>query len=157
MVYDKYKDKEARKLYNREYQREYMRSRRAAGKIKIITPKDFSDDIRIKNKECRLHGITIHVLDREKRYRCRKCRYDALHKTRKNIKKKCVEYLGGKCISCGYDKCIAALEFHHRDSSHKDFAISGGTVSWERTKKELDKCDLLCANCHRELHHPSVV
>jgi hypothetical protein len=65
-----------------------------------------------------------------------------------------VAYLGGKCVKCGYDKCVAAMEFHHRDPSMKDFAISGGGVtrSFEAIKVELDKCDLVCANCHREIH-----
>ncbi len=73
---------------------------------------------------------------------------------RKLLKVMVVEYLGGKCIKCGYDHCIAALEAHHRDPTTKSFALSLGglTRSWERIKAEADKCDLLCANCHRELH-----
>jgi hypothetical protein len=65
-----------------------------------------------------------------------------------------VEYKGGKCSSCGYNKCIAALEFHHLDPSKKDFSISssGNTRSWNKVKEELDKCVLLCSNCHREVH-----
>lgn len=65
-----------------------------------------------------------------------------------------IEYKGSKCHSCGYEKCIDALEFHHTDSSKKDFGISskGYTRSWEKVKEELEKCMLLCANCHRELH-----
>ena len=55
---------------------------------------------------------------------------------------------------CGYDRCVEALEFHHLDSSRKDFGISGQgyTRSWRRIREELDKCVLLCANCHREVH-----
>jgi predicted HNH restriction endonuclease len=55
---------------------------------------------------------------------------------------------------CGYDKCIEALDLHHKDASQKDFGISSGglTRSWELVKAEADKCVLLCANCHRELH-----
>jgi len=65
-----------------------------------------------------------------------------------------IEYKGGRCILCGYDKCQEALEFHHTDSSQKDFGVSqdGLTRSWERVKNELDKCIMVCANCHRELH-----
>jgi hypothetical protein len=65
-----------------------------------------------------------------------------------------IEHKGSKCIACGYNKCIKALEFHHLDSKIKDFGISekGYTRSWEKVKKELDKCILLCANCHREVH-----
>lgn len=74
---------------------------------------------------------------------------------RKRLKLKSVEYKGGSCEICGYNKCIEALEFHHRDPKEKDFAIStdGNTRSWEKIKKELDKCFLLCSNCHREVHN----
>lgn len=65
-----------------------------------------------------------------------------------------IEYLGGKCETCGYDKCVAALEFHHKDPKEKDFAIGvkGYTRGWETVKRELNKCILVCSNCHRELH-----
>lgn len=65
-----------------------------------------------------------------------------------------IEYKGGRCMICGYCKCPEALEFHHEDSTKKDFGVSqdGLTRSWERVKKELNKCILICANCHRELH-----
>ena len=65
-----------------------------------------------------------------------------------------VDYKGSHCELCGYSRCIEALEFHHTDSSGKDFSISekGYTRSWGKVQEELDKCMLLCANCHRELH-----
>ncbi len=81
----------------------------------------------------------------------------AVHKRRKKVRRMAVEYKEGKCQSCGYSRCIDALEFHHNDSSKKDFSISekGYTRSWDKVKEELDKCTLLCANCHRELHAQS--
>lgn len=79
---------------------------------------------------------------------------NAVKKRRKKIRKMAIEILGGKCVNCGYDRCSDALDIHHRNSSEKDFGISarGYTRSWEKIKDELNKCDLLCANCHRELH-----
>ena len=73
---------------------------------------------------------------------------------RKKIRLMAIEHLGGKCMRCGYSKYPEVLEFHHRYPSQKDFNVSkkGLTRSWERTKKEIEKCDLLCANCHREMH-----
>jgi len=69
------------------------------------------------------------------------------------LKKKSIDYKGGKCKKCGYNKCFSALDFHHRNQDEKDFSISGmHCISWQRMRKELDKCDLLCANCHREQH-----
>src|SRR3989338_9159731 len=81
----------------------------------------------------------------------------AVRKRRRKVRAMAVAYKGGKCGRCGYSRCIEALEFHHVDSSQKDFGISqdGYTRSWERVRQELDKCVLLCANCHRELHASS--
>ena len=69
-----------------------------------------------------------------------------------SVKQRVVDYKGGKCQVCGYNKCITALEFHHLDPSKKDFTISGGTKSFEKLKPEIDKCICVCANCHREIH-----
>lgn len=71
---------------------------------------------------------------------------------RNRVKTKLVEYKGGKCQCCGYNRCIRALEFHHLDPSHKDFTISGKSKSFETLKKEADKCILVCSNCHKEIH-----
>ena len=67
-------------------------------------------------------------------------------------KDKAVEYKGGKCCRCEYERCTRALEFHHIDPSKKDFAVSRVSKSWAVIQSELDKCILLCANCHREFH-----
>jgi len=65
-----------------------------------------------------------------------------------------IEYKGGKCEHCGYDKCPAAFDFHHLDPSKKDFNLSTlRNYKLENIKSELDKCLLLCSNCHRELHY----
>lgn len=71
---------------------------------------------------------------------------------RKKAKILLVEYKGGKCCKCGYNKCIRALQFHHLDPNEKDFGIGGLSVSLERLKKEVDKCILVCSNCHAEIH-----
>ena len=81
------------------------------------------------------------------------CNSCVTNRRRFDKKKRAVEYLGGKCVDCGYDRYIEALEFDHVDPSKKDFTISGNhCISWERMKQELDKCELRCANCHRERH-----
>lgn len=69
------------------------------------------------------------------------------------IKKSAIKYLGGKCIKCGYNKCVDVLTFHHVDPNNKKHNISRMYgYSWESVKKELNKCILLCMNCHIELH-----
>jgi hypothetical protein len=79
---------------------------------------------------------------------------NAVAKRRKKIRQMALDYLGGKCSLCNYNRCEAALDFHHIDEKTKNFGLSqsGLTRSWERTKEELNKCVLLCANCHREIH-----
>ena len=72
---------------------------------------------------------------------------------RRRTKLRAVAYMGGSCQVCGYKRCAAALAFHHKDPKQKDFIISGGSIkSWDRMKKELDRCVLLCSNCHAEEH-----
>lgn len=70
------------------------------------------------------------------------------------MKRRAVEYKGGCCQICGYSKCFAALQFHHRDRATKKFHISlTQKTSFDSVKEELDKCDLLCANCHAEVEY----
>lgn len=72
---------------------------------------------------------------------------------RQRQKLQAIEYKKGKCILCGYKTCPSALTFHHLDPTKKERQISSGnTVRWETMKKELDKCVLLCMNCHAEVH-----
>lgn len=83
---------------------------------------------------------------------CRACKKRA---TSKGVKQALVEYKGGKCEKCGFDKSLCALEFHHRDPEEKDFEMCAMSFSWDKIdvyRKELDKCDLLCSNCHGMEH-----
>ena len=105
-------------------------------------------------KECKKHGNTEFVLRNDGRYRCKKCCVDAVQKRRDEVKRMAVEYKGGKCEICGYDKYQGALEFHHLNPEEKDFGISakGYTRSFEKIKEEIEKCILVCSNCHKEIH-----
>lgn len=75
------------------------------------------------------------------------------------LKHKLILYKGGKCERCGYDKCDGALQFHHKNPLEKEFALSQVNLNSEytldRLYKEVDKCELLCANCHAEVHYNS--
>lgn len=85
--------------------------------------------------------------------RCRKCHSQYTVDRFRDYKLKAVEYKGGECESCGYDKCPGSLHFHHRDPSQKDPKWRQmKNWSFDRVKMELDKCSLLCANCHGEMH-----
>ena len=82
---------------------------------------------------------------------CKLCTTLQTVERQQEIKRRAVEYKGGKCQICGYSKCQAALEFHH--VGQKDFTIANSSlVSFEKIREELDKCAILCANCHREEH-----
>jgi len=71
---------------------------------------------------------------------------------RKEYKQRAVNLLGGKCSVCGYDKCLAALQFHHVEKKEKTLKdIMCG--SWAKIEAEIKKCILVCANCHFELHY----
>jgi hypothetical protein len=79
--------------------------------------------------------------------------------TLKGIKKKLqlIELMGGKCEKCGYDKNIAAFDFHHKNPFEKSFDVKIQKLNYmsdDDILNEAMKCMLLCANCHRELHSP---
>lgn len=72
---------------------------------------------------------------------------------RKRKKELFVDRMGGKCCICGYDKCLDALHFHHLDKETKEFKPSYlFNCSVKKIQNELEKCILVCANCHSELH-----
>lgn len=107
-------------------------------------------------QKCNKHEIELKTVGQGKnlRLRCPACAIEYVNNRRRNQKILSVNYKGGKCEICGYNKCIEALEFHHKDPSKKDMNISNtGTVFSDKVKAELDKCILVCSNCHRELHY----
>lgn len=66
-----------------------------------------------------------------------------------------IDLKGGCCEQCGYNKCTRSLSFHHRDPKRKEFNLdlrNIGNFNWDRVVREFEKCDLLCMNCHHELH-----
>lgn len=84
---------------------------------------------------------------------CAKCHNKYTIAKGKENKANAVKYMGGKCSLCSYDKCIEALEFHHINPDTKDINFkSMRGWSWNKTTTELDKCILVCSNCHREIH-----
>ena len=87
-------------------------------------------------------------LEQKQRY-IQRCTY-----RRWERKKKLVDIKGSKCRKCNYDKCYRALTFHHRDPAQKSFALdirNMASKSWEVLVAEINKCDLVCMNCHAEI------
>jgi hypothetical protein len=102
---------------------------------------------------CPYHGETVFVIEKSGRARCGRCRMNGVAEWRRRAKARLVAEAGGECQLCGYDRCRAALVFHHLDPSAKSFSLSlrGITRSFEKMRAEAAKCALLCANCHAEV------
>lgn len=108
---------------------------------------------------CKIHGKTPFGKrsDRTERWRCKRCEYEALKRRRKKLKEMLVQEFGGKCIRCGYSKCLRALGFHHRNPEEKKFGFQmKHSTKWNTLLEEAQKCDLLCANCHMEVEDEAV-
>lgn len=103
--------------------------------------------------ECRRHGETEFILEGRGYYRCKRCRSAAVAKRRRTVKQKLVDEAGGACILCGYGRWIGAMQFHHVEPDTKEFHIAqrGHSRSLARSRAEIRKCVLLCANCHAEV------
>jgi transposase len=103
---------------------------------------------------CDRHGLTRHVR-RVDGFRCARCEAARVTAWRRKVKRILVEEAGGACALCGYDRCHAALQFHHVDPEDKRFAVSrdGVARSLARAREEARKCVLLCANCHAEVEN----
>jgi 5-methylcytosine-specific restriction endonuclease McrA len=86
-------------------------------------------------------------------YRCGRCRGDRVSERRRRLKEVLVAEAGGRCQLCGYDRSVAALEFHHVDPATKAFglAVGGLTRGLAACREEAAKCVLLCSNCHAEV------
>src|SRR4051812_19116352 len=83
-----------------------------------------------------------------------KCRVCVKITTSREVKERCVAYLGGKCIDCEFVGPAVAYDFDHRDPEQKSFKISGCYMfRWKELRKELDKCSLRCCRCHRIRHY----
>lgn len=81
-----------------------------------------------------------------------KTKSESVVEWRRRQKIKLIEYKGGCCEKCGYNKSISALQFHHLNPDEKDFQIGGSSYSFEKLKIEVDKCIMVCSNCHIEIH-----
>ena len=102
---------------------------------------------------CPTHGETEFLIEGRGYYRCKRCRSGAVTGRRRKVKATLVAEAGGCCALCGYDRCFAALSFHHLDPSQKRLHVSadGRCLAMETLRAEARKCVLLCANCHAEV------
>lgn len=87
---------------------------------------------------------------------CKICRADYANKRRRKVKEQAIGYKGGKCVDCGVIGHPSIYDFHHIDTKEKDFSLGNSVKGFEAVKSELDKCILLCSNCHRIRHYKEV-
>lgn len=102
---------------------------------------------------CRAKSARLHGKTRDSNGNVTKHRKQRILEWQQKQTRLAKQYLLGKCSICGYDRCTAALEFHHVDPNEKQYSIAHSKKAFESLKPELDKCILVCSNCHREIHH----
>jgi hypothetical protein len=82
---------------------------------------------------------------------CKTCANVKKYQRDVGMKKRAIEYKGGKCIRCGYVGHPVVYDFHHLHDKQMSWRMMCNS-GWEKAQIELDKCELLCSNCHRLLH-----
>jgi len=156
----------------KEYQKEYHKKYWIKNKDKLKKQKkEYRKNNQKKIKEYYTkYYLENHNRELERQKRQRELNPEYLKKYRQEHKKEIKENnakrreerrlyinnykLSNGCSICGYNKCAAALDFHH--NGNKEFYLAS-SIGWRKNlkeiKKEMDKCIILCANCHRELHY----
>lgn len=111
-----------------------------------------------EERVCEIHGLVEFYPSRYKPdvtyWTCRTCASEKEKKRLADRKQQLVTLAGGACILCGYDRCLRALHFHHKDRDTKAPELSTRTflsLSYPARMREIKKCVLLCANCHAEV------
>jgi protein-arginine kinase activator protein McsA len=101
-------------------------------------------------QNCKLCHKKFKDYQKKGRSRCGSCNTKI---RRFRTKYAAIKLLGGKCQRCGWHGNQAALQFHHKNPDVKEFIIgSVANKSWDSIKTEMQKCILLCANCHMIEH-----
>ena len=121
-----YSTKEKKREYNRKWAEEN---------------KEYKRKYNEENKE--------QIREQKREYREENKEQIREHKREQNKKRRahCREYLGGKCVKCG---TTHNLQFDHIKREGKKYEISTKlTNKWDNLKEELDKCQLLCVDCHK--------
>jgi len=120
-------------------------SRRVSGRLTCVDCKPHKKSVKYQENQLKKSKKTKKYSDYLLNY----------YRQRVDRKIEIVRLKGGKCEKCGYDKCLDCLQFHHIDPETKSFPLSKEFLwrtKWEKILVELDKCQLLCANCHSEIH-----
>ena len=84
---------------------------------------------------------------------CKECYKEDMNRRKRALKQEAIAYKGGACEHCGGVFHPAVYDFHHLDPAEKDFSMGSKSCSLDKVVDELDKCILLCSNCHRMEHY----
>jgi len=126
-------------------------------RINMVYKKEYKKQYYIKNREKLLKKASQYRKNNPEKIRqYRKNHRKEQHKKNKQYYKEFRKFideykLSKGCAICGYKKCAAALDFHHKYEDKK-FGVSR-YYGFKKLKEEMEKCEILCANCHRELHN----
>ena len=151
---------EERKKYNRDY---YLKHKETLLERQRIYRESNREILREKGREyVKRNSDAIKKYEeehKESRLKIYK-KYRSKHKLDRQLNKvKAILYKGGKCSICGLlynGENGSVFDFHHIDTNTKDFDISKSFVQPSLTEEillELDKCVVVCSNCHRQLHY----
>lgn len=117
-----------------------------------IKRKEYNDRYKAKNKQRILEYNREYRKIHKERDREKKAL--RMVRSRAEKKQKAVDYMGNKCLDCQQNFPNCCYDFHHLDPTKKDLSLSQlvGSRSWEKILIELEKCVMLCSNCHRIRH-----
>ena len=106
----------------------------------------------LEQRKC-IHCSREFIFSRSAGHRASQCNTCIQRKRRARASELILQILGDKCWVCGYSKAKTALHAHHIDPAEKEFSVGGAEgLSFKRIAAERQKCALLCANCHGEVH-----
>lgn len=132
---------------------ETYRCEKCRKKHRIGTKKSFD----LLAEKCLCRACQQPLDNSGNKYLCKKCNHKThLRRNRhtQETKRRCIEFLGGKCSVCGLKTdFLSVYDFHHKNPDEKEKGVRNllGCI-WEKLEKELIKCILVCANCHRIIH-----
>jgi len=108
------------------------------------------EDNRFKKKKFICKTCGNESCNNSRNLECSTCRNK---QQRHEKREKAIQFLGGKCSVCGYDRCFYSLQFHHCDPETKLFGLANSwNIPWKEIEDEMKKCVLVCSNCHGEIH-----
>lgn len=142
----------SRKEYDKQYHENHRNKR--LRQMKQYYKENYEEIRKQNNEYYKAHKEQISNRSRQyyKEHFEEKKEYD-----KQRIKEKylfiCNYKLSRGCSVCGYNKCASALDFHHKENG-KEISVSQmiRKKGLKAIKEEIKKCEVLCANCHRELH-----